>query len=123
MIGATNGCIINTMNLSQRIKHARNARDMNMSEVARAIGVKPQAVRKWENGGGVRPEHEAPLADALRVSYQWLFTGLGQMDAEPLSSEELRSQLDEQLKSMSKADLMELLASSHLLPNLLHQCL
>lgn len=70
MMIATNGCIIVTMNMSERIKYARKARDMNMSEVARAMGVKPQAVRKWENGGGVKPEHQAPLADALHVSYQ-----------------------------------------------------
>lgn len=66
--------MMSATNLSERIKYARKARDMNMSEVAGAMGVKPQAVRKWGNGGGVRPEHEAPLADALRVSYQWLFT-------------------------------------------------
>lgn len=72
MMSATNGCIISNMNLSERIKYARKARDMNMSEVARAMGVKPQAVRKWENGGGVRPEHEAPLADALQVLVRWM---------------------------------------------------
>ena len=72
MMSATNGCIISNMNLSERIKYARKARDMNMSEVARAMGVKPQAVRKWENGGSVRPEHEAPLADALQVLVRWM---------------------------------------------------
>lgn len=46
----------------------REAKGMNQSELARAVGVSPQAVQKWEGGTSTpRPSKIADIAEALGV--------------------------------------------------------
>jgi transcriptional regulator with XRE-family HTH domain len=63
--------------LPQRIQDSRLARNLGRSDLARLIGVSPQAVSAMESeGGGVASTNLFPLADALGVSARWLVTGI-----------------------------------------------
>lgn len=48
------------------------AKGWNQSELASALGVSPQAVQKWENGGMPRTSRIAEIAKALGVSESYL---------------------------------------------------
>lgn len=61
------------MDLGRRIATLRGRKDLNQSELARILGVTPQAVQHWEKGGGIRQDKFEPLADALGVSLPELF--------------------------------------------------
>lgn len=62
-------------NLIDRIISARNAKGMNQSDLATALGVSPQAVQKWENGGMPRSSRIAEIAKVLGVTEQYLLIG------------------------------------------------
>lgn len=58
MMATTDGCILPTMNtIGSRITAAREAAGLNQSELARKLGISPQAVQKWEakDGTGTTP--------------------------------------------------------------------
>jgi phage repressor protein C with HTH and peptisase S24 domain len=63
-------------NIGERIEKAREAARLNQSELARQMGVSPQAVQKWEAGEtvprGQRIEH---LAAVLGVTVTYLMSG------------------------------------------------
>ena len=63
------------MELGDRIAALRKRRGLNQSELARALGLKPQAVQAWEKGGGIRPGKFEALASALGVSLGELLLG------------------------------------------------
>lgn len=63
------------MDLGSRIANLRQKRGLNQSELARRLGLKPQAVQAWENGGGIRPGKYEAIADALNVSLAELLLG------------------------------------------------
>jgi len=59
--------------LAERIKLARQALPMSQSELARALGIKPQAVQHWENGTSCpKTERLADLSTVLGVKVSWL---------------------------------------------------
>lgn len=61
------------MELKERLHAARKRSDMTQAEVARALGVTPQAVSQWERGEAV-PEHSKllPLAKLYGIEPGWL---------------------------------------------------
>lgn len=63
--------------IAERIISARKAKNLNQSELARALKVTPQAVQSWEVGKSQPkgPRIEA-LANILGVSVQYLITGM-----------------------------------------------
>jgi transcriptional regulator with XRE-family HTH domain len=70
----------------ERLRHARERRDLSQSELARAIGVKPPSISRME--GERRPtasKYVVALADALGVSAAWLADGVGEMEMEERS--------------------------------------
>lgn len=69
-------------NIGKRIAQARERAGMNQSELARALGVKPQAVQKWEAGGSPKNDRLASLAAALNVTVGHLI-GEESADAPP----------------------------------------
>jgi phage repressor protein C with HTH and peptisase S24 domain len=73
------GCSFKAMkNIGERIEKAREIARLNQSELARQMGVSPQAVQKWEAGEtvprGQRIEH---LAAVLGVSVSYLMSDDG----------------------------------------------
>lgn len=61
--------------IGKRIAEARNAKGLNQSELARALGVTPQAVQKWEAGGAPKGARLREVADALGVTVEHLLSG------------------------------------------------
>lgn len=66
---------------SDRVKTAREAAGLTMTELARRLNVSKQVVWAWENGGIKDPKlvHALALRDALCVSIDWLVYGKGEM--------------------------------------------
>ncbi|AIL60912.1 XRE family transcriptional regulator [Pseudomonas alkylphenolica] len=75
--------------LPQRIAQAREKKGLNQSELARAIGVSPQAVQGWESGkASPRGNRLTELSKILGVSVQELLVGPGQPPgSQPCESE------------------------------------
>lgn len=65
----------NMTTFAERLKFLRKKSGLSLSAVARQIGVSPQAVHKWENGGKVDNDREWALADLFQVSGSWLIRG------------------------------------------------
>lgn len=61
--------------IGKRIAEARVAKGMNQSELARALGVTPQAVQKWEAGGAPKGARLREVAQALGTTVEYLLTG------------------------------------------------
>ena len=61
------------MNFAERLQLARKRANLTQADVARALGVTPQAVSQWERGEAV-PEHDklVPLAKLYGVTVAWL---------------------------------------------------
>ncbi|MDA3922734.1 MAG: hypothetical protein PF501_18960 [Salinisphaera sp.] len=78
----------NMKTFADRLKHALAYRDMSQAELARRVGLKAQAIQYLcKKGSGSRKSYE--IAQALRVSVDWLTTGKGPMmrgaEAQPIS--------------------------------------
>lgn len=68
--------------LPSRIAQAREHKGLNQSELARAMGVSPQAVQNWESGkASPRGSRLTNLAEVLGVSVQSLLVGYQEASA------------------------------------------
>jgi len=67
------------MNKTERLKEARLAADLSKSELAREIGVSPQAVGLWEKGEtkNLKNDHLFALEKVTGYSAKWLSDGKG----------------------------------------------
>lgn len=64
------------MRVGERIKLARERASMTQSELARAVGVRPQSVQQWERGETEpRGKRMDAIAAALQVEKLWLLLG------------------------------------------------
>lgn len=114
-----------TMQLSDRIRTARNRKGWKQAQLATMLGVDRSAVGHWERGEGHSPSPERlfALAGLTGVCIEWLATGTGPMVAvgdmsvtQRLSADELRLLLAYRRRSArAKAALLEL-AESDLQP-------
>lgn len=61
-----------------RIKRARNARDLTQADVARHFGISRVSVTQWESDV-TKPEADKlqPLADLLETTVEWIMEGRG----------------------------------------------
>ena len=76
--------------LSKRIRQARLASEMSQSELARLLGIKPQAVQHWERGiSNPKTNRLSALALALGIEVSWLLDGeqIKNLVHEPMLSE------------------------------------
>ena len=64
---------------AERLKYAIEARETNQSDLARAIGVKPQSVQ-YLCREGKRSVHSAKIAEILKINVNWLTEGNGNME-------------------------------------------
>lgn len=70
-----------TTTLGDRVKIAREAAGLSMTELARRLNVSKQVVWAWENGGIKDPKliHTLAIRDVLGISIDWLVYGKGEM--------------------------------------------
>jgi SOS-response transcriptional repressor LexA len=61
--------------IGRRIAAERENKGISQSELARALGISPQAVQKWEDGGRPRFARLPTIADALGVDLRVLVRG------------------------------------------------
>lgn len=66
-------------NLSTRLVHAMATLGMSQSELARRIGIKPQAIQYLCTSNASRSKFAFDIADALGINIDWLLTGQGKM--------------------------------------------
>lgn len=66
-------------NFSARLTHAMRTLDISQSELARRIGVKPQAIQYLCTSNATRSKFAFDIADALRINADWLVAGQGKM--------------------------------------------
>jgi len=69
------------MNLSARIRRARQHVGLSQTDLADRLGVHRSSVAHWEGVKRINPGHDrlAELAKLCVVSYEWLATGRGGM--------------------------------------------
>ena len=56
--------------VGQQITRLRKSKGMSQSDLARILKVSPQAVQKWESGGGPKPDRLASIAAALKCKVE-----------------------------------------------------
>lgn len=72
--------IIPCVNLfSDRLRRAREFRNLSQSALARACGLTQSAISNYENGTRKAPREILALANALNVEANWLLNGKGPM--------------------------------------------
>lgn len=78
MRATTDFCTIEGMNaidIGERIAALLKEKGLSQSELARALGLKPQAVQKWVKGGGPRMTRLGDIATALSITTAELVKG------------------------------------------------
>lgn len=77
MRGQYRGCNLGAMkSFAERLIRARKRAGLNQTELARQVGVTPQAVQKWETGENTpRGKRIQAIADILDISVQELISG------------------------------------------------
>ena len=69
---------IKIMELIERITFARERAGLSQTELAKKIGITPQAIQNWEYGkSSPRLQRLKKLAEVLNVSEEWITTGNG----------------------------------------------
>jgi phage repressor protein C with HTH and peptisase S24 domain len=71
------------MNLSERIKAARQYAGLTQRELAERVGIAQTAISQLESGKTQRTSHLFSIAQACEVSPSWLFSGIGGMVMPP----------------------------------------
>lgn len=74
--------------LPQRIRRARTHAGISQAGLAERIGIKRSAVTQWEHPHGTRPsvEHMIRIATETRTAFEWLATGRGPAELDPLDT-------------------------------------
>ena len=81
--------------IGARVAYARTAKQWSQSELARRIGVQPQAIQQIESNRTKRSRYLPDIAKVTGFELDWLLTGIGsprsRKDAstEPVSRQEL----------------------------------
>ncbi len=66
--------------LAKRLRYARERLGLSQSELARRVGLRPQAIQFIEGGHVRRPRNVFEIAHALEVNPEWLLLGEGPVD-------------------------------------------
>ncbi|WP_179379408.1 helix-turn-helix domain-containing protein [Jannaschia marina] len=70
-----------------RLTGAREAAGLDVTELARRLGVKPRTIRAWEEDRAEpRANRVSTLAGMTNVSLAWLLTGVGDGPVETVAS-------------------------------------
>jgi len=104
----TFSCRIWTMELKDRLQYALDRKGWSQTDLGNALGLTPQAIQKWLNGGGIRQNRLKEVAEVLGVSYQWLFTGTGIM-VDGVTIEGVKTDIYKEISDMSVTELLDVL--------------
>jgi transcriptional regulator with XRE-family HTH domain len=74
---------------AERLKVLMQQKSIGAAKLAEAVGLKAQAVYKWEKGGAITIENAAKVAQVLDVAPAYLLFGVEVEKIEPVSDEEL----------------------------------
>lgn len=92
--------------IHQRIKDARVAKALSMEGLAKLVGVKWQAVQKWENGEAApKRTRLAKVAKELSTTTEYLMSGL--VETPPALNEPRSSDYTKNVVSIPKQDSRE----------------
>lgn len=85
---------------ADRLKYAMTLRQMTQSDLSRAVGITPAAVKKWIEGKVVSPKATDcyVLSQALGVNWVWLVAGKGGIEGD-------RSLSNDEFVALEKLDL------------------
>ncbi len=85
------------MSFKNRLKTKMEEFGYKPADIADAIGVKVQAVYKWQRGGTISMESAIKLAEFLKVEPAWLIFGGNPADLqiEPPDLEKLRERIEQ----------------------------
>lgn len=98
--------------VAKRVAWARERRGRSQSEVARAIGVRPQTIQQVETGETKRSRYLPDIADYLRVPFNWIVRG-GPLPAElAMEGDRAVVQAETELASERSTELTPAAASS-----------
>lgn len=75
----------NKENLSTRLVYAMTTLGVTQSELARRVGIKPQAIQYLCTSDASRSKFAFDIADALEINIEWLITGQGRMKEKDIS--------------------------------------
>lgn len=99
-------CIVSTMKTGSRIADAREHKNLNQSELARALCVSPQSVQAWESGKNTpRPKRLQEIADVLEVKASWL---LGEGGISDKDENELDNRIEDAKAGYSAAKVINI---------------
>lgn len=75
----------NPKSIAFRIRATRKSRGFSQAELGRKLGIKQSNIGRWEQGQhNPRPSTLRRIADALGVNLNWLLTGEGMMERNPV---------------------------------------
>jgi len=66
--------------LAKRLRYARERMGLSQSELARRVGLRPQAIQFIESGHVRRPRSIVEIAKVLAVNPEWLLLGEGPVE-------------------------------------------
>ena len=98
--------------LAERLKYAREQRNLTQQEIAKLANMSQPAYYKVESGKTTRTTYLNELANVLKVNPNWLSTGQGEMTAKPTIAE-LQAKINEM---QGKVDGVELANPIKLVP-------
>ncbi|OUD15688.1 helix-turn-helix domain-containing protein [Thioflexithrix psekupsensis] len=74
---------------AERLKGLMQQKGISAAKLAEAVGLKVQAVYKWEKGGAITMENTLKVAQTLGVEPAFLLFGVEIEKNEPITDEEL----------------------------------
>lgn len=105
------------MNLSERVKQAREHAGLKQKELADMVGITQTAISQLESGKTQRSTFLVQIAIACKVNTRWLASGTGEMLAdEPIDEDFIR-----RLANLTTGGLMDIMVdvNDHLAPQLI----
>lgn len=93
------------MSLAERLRKARTAKNLSQSELARLIGVKPQAIQAIEAGNVQKPRNIVAIAKAVGMEPGELLTGDKRSGLPPIRDDEQILAMLARIEGLTETDI------------------
>jgi transcriptional regulator with XRE-family HTH domain len=97
------------MNYGERLRYAREKREMTQEELAAKSKVGQGSISKIERGDQEKSTHDIKLAFALQISPFWLAMEIGEMELYSLAPSPLQRQILEEMATFEDNDIEDIL--------------